>query len=207
MKKEVKNFERKDIFDYYNERSNPFIMLTTKVDITNVFKYCEKHGNYYATLTYVISLVVNEMDCFKYLGEGGKIYKQDVLNPSFTATFSDGQIGFFTCHYNKNYHEFINEYNVTKQRFTEQHTSIKYEDEGEFWVSCTPWFTFSSVIPPFDKSITIPQFVWGKFYGEQKSVYTDLMIMIHHGFADGRHVGEFLEKLNDKINRFNEIVK
>ena len=27
-------------------------------------------------------------------------------------------------------------------------------------------------------------------------IYTNLMIMIHHGFADGNHIGIFLNKLN-----------
>ena len=36
MMKEIKNFKRKELFDYYHNFDNPFIILTTKVDVTNV---------------------------------------------------------------------------------------------------------------------------------------------------------------------------
>lgn len=206
MRKEVINFERKDLFDYYNVRSNPFIILTTKVDITNIVNYCKEHKNYYATIGYFISLVVNEMDCFKYLYEDGKIYKYDYLNVGFTDTFEDEMLGFFTCKYNKCYHSFIEDYKNTKKLFNDNHESIKLKGEGEFWLSCMPWVEFTSVIPPFDKSITIPQFIWSKFEEENGKYYTNLMIMLHHGFADGNDIKKFLEKLNDKINRFDEII-
>lgn len=206
MKKEITNFKRKEIFDYYNERSNPFIILTTRVDVTNIFNYCKKNKNYYATVAYFISLVVNEMDCFKYYSENNKIYKHDYLNVGFTDMFEDGEIGFFTCKYNLNYHDFIEDYKKTKKIFIENNKSIKYKDEGEFWVSCAPWFNFSGFIPPFDKSITIPQFIWSKFDLQEGKCYIDLMIMIHHGFADGSHIKTFLEKLNDNINNFDNVI-
>lgn len=207
MKKEINDFKRKEIFDYYDERSNPFIIMTTKVDITPIFEYCKEHKNIYATISYFISLVVNEMDCFKYFSENGKIYKYDNLNVGFTDMFDDGEIGFFTCKFNNVYKDFIKDYKETKKRFTNNHQSIKLNGEGEFWVSCTPWNEFLSIVPPFDKSITIPQFLWCKFYEENGLVYTNLMIMIHHGFADGSHVARFIDKLNDKIRNFNEIIK
>ncbi len=207
MKKEIKNFKRKEIFDYYDKRSNPFIIMTTKVDITKIYEYCNKYKNIYATISYFISLSVNEMDCFKYYSENGKIYKYDILNVGFTDMFKDGEIGFFTCRSDKKYLDFIKEYKETKKKFLDEHRSIKLNEEGEFWVSCTPWTDFLSIIPPFDKSITIPQFLWSKFYKENNRVYTNRMSMIHHGFADGSHIASFLNNLNGKIENFNEIIK
>ena len=41
MKKEVKKFDRKELFDEYNKRNNPFIFITTQLDITNIYNYCK----------------------------------------------------------------------------------------------------------------------------------------------------------------------
>lgn len=38
MKTEITNYERIETFNYYNNKDNPFIYLTTKVDITNIHK-------------------------------------------------------------------------------------------------------------------------------------------------------------------------
>ena len=40
MRKEIENFERIDLFNNFN-RDNPFIFLTTKVNITNIYKNCK----------------------------------------------------------------------------------------------------------------------------------------------------------------------
>ena len=48
--------------------------------------------------------------------------------------------------------------------------------------------------------ITIPQFIWDKYENIGDKYYIDLMIMVHHGFADAYHVKLFLDKF-DEINQ------
>lgn len=206
MRHEVKDFKRKKLFDIYHERTNPFLIVTTKVDVTNIINYCKKHKNYYAAIAYFISLAANEIDAFKYRNEQDKIYKYDDLRINFTQMFNDNEIGFFSCETKENFKTFIEEFNEKQNLFFEKKEPIIYNDEGEIWVSCAPWFEFSSLVVPFDKKITIPQFIWSKYYEENGKTYTNLMIMVHHGFADGNHIRTFLEKLNDKFNKLDEIV-
>ena len=33
MKEEIKNYYRQDLFNYYHKRSNPFVFVTTKIDM------------------------------------------------------------------------------------------------------------------------------------------------------------------------------
>ena len=65
-----------------------------------------------------------------------------------------------------------------------------------------PWFEFNSAVPPFNKENTIPQFIWDKFKKENDIVKTNLMIMVHHGFVDGYHIGKFINLLQENINNF-----
>ena len=44
MKEEIKDYCRQDLFDYYHKRSNPFVFVTTKIDITNIYDYCKIHN-------------------------------------------------------------------------------------------------------------------------------------------------------------------
>ncbi len=206
MKNEVKDFKRKELFDMYHERSNPFLFVTTKIDITNIVNYCKKHKNYYATIGYFILLAANELDCFKYRLENNKIYKYDDLRANFVQMIDDDEIGFFGCDNKSSYKEFINEFEQNQDKFFKEKISYDSIDEGEVWFSCTPWFEFSSLVVPFDKNITVPQFIWSKFIEENDKVYTNLMIMVHHGFADGNHVGKFLKLLNEKIDNLDAIV-
>lgn len=199
MKKEIENFERLDLFWQYHKRDNPFVIVTTKVDITNIYQKCK---NYYPSIAYYITLAVNKVDNFKYRFIQNKFYKYDRLKPGFTELTNSKKIGFFSCEVleNESLEHFIEKYKMKKAKFLETEESMLNSEEDEIWLSCTPWFSFSSLVPPFDKNITIPQFIWDKFDIVGDKCYINLMIMAHHGFVDGYHISLFLSELNDIIN-------
>lgn len=199
MKNEIVNFERKDLFWQYHNRDNPFLIVTTKIDITNIYK---NFKNYYPALAYFITMAVNKIDNFKYRYIQNKFYKFDKLNPSFTDIKPNKEIGFFRCDidFHESYNNFLEKYKSVKEKFILNGEDIISLEENEIWVSCLPWFSFTSLIPPFDKNITIPQFIWDKFEFVDGKCYTNLMIMAHHGFVDGYHISLFLKELNDIIS-------
>lgn len=208
MRKEVKEFKRQRLFDIYDARSNPFLTFNTKLDITNIVNYCKVNRNYYATIVYVLLKTANEFDCFKYRKENGKIYKYEKLRANVTQMYNEDDIGFFYCD-GKNYKEFISNFISIQDDFIKNHIVQKRQEkrEDEIWFSCEPWFEYTSLVTPFDKSITIPQFNWCKFFKEDDKTYTSLMVMIHHGFADGNHMGKFIKRLKENIDNFEEIIK
>lgn len=203
MIKEIKDFKRKELFDHYHSGANPFVMITTKIDVTNVINYCKVHKNTYATLGYLISKTVNEIDAFKYRYKDGKIYYCDPIKPNFTDMYEDKTIGYFGFGYEEDYDEFINKFKISRQEFLEKKELITDNDIDEMWFSCSPWFKFTSLIPPFNKEVSIPQFIWDKYELDNGRYYVNMMIMVHHGFADGYHIGLFIESLNRNISEFN----
>lgn len=199
MKKEIENFKRKELFQHYHANTNPFSFVTTKVDITNLYQFCKKKRNFYATIGYYVALTMNQIDEFRCRYEDGKFYQYDRINPSFTQKFDDNTIGFFTCEMKDNYDEFIEEFLSVQEKFFQNHKSYSGSDAGEVWLSCEPWFHSTSLVVPFNKENTIPQVIWDKFSLEGDKCYINMMIMVHHGFADGYHIGKF-------INTFTEFV-
>lgn len=204
MKHEITNFDRIDLFQQYNKRDNPFLYLTTKVDITNIYKKC-KH--YYGSLAYFFNVAINKIDNFKYRYEDGKIYKYDEVRPNFTEMYDGENISFFSCEMKASYEEFMNNYLKVRDKFLH---NKKYQDDisnGEIWFSCFPWGNISGLITPYDKSITIPQFIWDKFSFENDHVFINLTIMVHHGFVDGHHIGLFLKYFNEINENIDEYLK
>lgn len=200
MRKEVKNFDRMDLFKHFHERTNPFSFVTTKIDITNLYRFCKKNKNVYATIGYYVTLAMNKVEAFKYRYEDGKVYYYDKLFPSYTQMFHDGNIGFFVCDIKDNYQNFVQEFHLVQEKFLEKNQSIEPEDQDVVWLSCEPWFNFTGCVPPFDKDTTIPQVIWDQFMIEEDKCYIDVMIMAHHGFVDGSHIGAF-------INEFRKLIE
>lgn len=204
MKQEINNFNRMELFKHYNSNTNPFSFVTTRVDITKLYNFCLKNKNYYATIGYYVAKAANLVEEFKYRYEDGKIVKYDKIHPNFTQMFDDETIGYFACELKDNYDEFINEYKEVYKRFLNTHTSINKNDGSEIWLSCEPWFQFTGVVPPFNKEITIPQVIWDKFSIEDGKCYIHMMIMIHHGFADGYHIGKFINTFKSLIDKIED---
>lgn len=206
MIKEIKNFKRKKLFEHYHSFDNPFIIITIKIDVTKVVEYCKKHKNFYATLGFLITKTVNEIEEFKYRYKDGKIYYCDEIISNYTEMYKDNTIGYFDVPIvpkDNNFAEYIENYIKIKNKFLEDNTYSPENNLSEIWLSCSPWFKFESLVPVFNKEITIPQFIWDKYENTNGKYYVDLMVMVHHGFADGSHIGKFIELLSQNINKFN----
>ena len=74
MKIEMKDYKRNHLFERYHQSENAFIILTTKIDVTNVVEYCNKNKRFYAPMGHLISKTVNEIDAFKYRYQNGELF-------------------------------------------------------------------------------------------------------------------------------------
>lgn len=178
----------------------PFMIMTIPVKITNVVKYAKVHGHFYATMGFLVGKAINEVDAFKYRFVDNKFYYYDKLAVNFTEKVQD-MLGFFDCD-ESDYDKFIEEFVIKKSKLGHYDDATEGNRQDVIWVSCFPWAKFNGLVSPHDKNITIPQFIWDKYEEVNGEYYCNLMIMVHHGFADGFHVGTFIERLNYYIDNF-----
>lgn len=196
--RQIDNFKRHELFQRYNNMQNPFIIMTVSVRVTNLVNYSKVHKHFYAMFGYLIGKAVNEVKEFRYRYVDSKYFLCDKVGVSYTEK-TDDEIVFFDC-FEEDREKFVSEYDKKKEQVLLLNKSIAEEREDVIWISCEPWFNFSSLVAPFDKSITIPQFIWDRYVEKDGEYYCNLMIMVHHGFADGQHIGEFLRILDEEIN-------
>ena len=196
---EVEDFSRKELFNHYNNMDNPFIIMTVPIDVTNIVEYCKVHKNFYATMGFVIGKAINHVDAFKYRYKDGNFYYANRISSNFTERV-DGSLGFFECD-SLEYNDFIIEF-LDKKSKLGKYSEGKEERMDVVWLSCFPWASFSSLVSPHDKSITIPQLIWDKYVLKDGRYMCNLMVMVHHGFADGYDVGMLIDKINYYIDEF-----
>lgn len=201
MTKEVENFNRQELFNHFNSGENPFLILTTKIDVTSVVDYCKIHKNFYPTMGYIITKTVNDIENFKYRYKDNKIYYCDVINSNYTQMIGE-DIGFFDVPYTDDYNKYIESFLDIQSKFINGEYNLFENVLDEIWLSCAPWFSFTGLIPPYNKENSIPQFIWDKYELVNGKYYINLMIMIHHGFADGSHIAKFIKLLNENIQKF-----
>ena len=203
MRTKIDNLDRINLFNHYNNETNPFLYVTTKIDITNIHKNCKY---YYPSIAFFLHKALEKIDNFKYRCEDNNIYYYDNLRLNFTEKKDDGNIGFFDVENIENYNDFMKEYQLKKEKLLNGEKLELNKDQGEIWYSCNPWFNITQLLTPFNKSIAIPQIMWDKFMFENGKVYVNLTIMVHHGFVDGFHLGEFIKKFEEIENNINDYI-
>ena len=202
MIKEIDKYEREEIFEHYHACDNPFLNITTKIDVTNIVNYCKKNKNFYATMGYLLCKTANEVDNFKYRYQDNKFYYCDDLITNYTDMYQDGNIGYFNVDYNADYLLYIEDFKKIKEQFLRDNNYGIDNKINEIWLSCVPWMKCSSIVSPFNKNCLIPQLIWDKYELENDIYYVNLTIVIHHGFADGYHLATFIKLLNENIQKF-----
>lgn len=198
-----KQFERKLLFDNYHKNTNPFIVITVPIDVTKIVSYCQIHKHFYATMGYLIARVINQIDEFKWRYEDGEFHYYPNITPNFTQRI-DNQITFFDVPYEQSYSSFIQNFDGIQNRVYQGEKCFSDNRSDTVWFSCVPWFSMQSLISPFDRDNTIPQFIWDRYEKKSEGYYMNLMIMVHHGFMDGYHIARFLELLKEEITCFGE---
>ena len=200
-KVDLKKWSRYETFKHYDMCTNPFIIVSVTIDITNLYNYAKKKElSIFSALGYMITKTANEFEEFRYRKKGNDIYLYDSLMPNFTENIEGKEIYYFDVEYvddivifDRNFKKIRDEY------YNNGEKKILINSLNEIWLSCVPWYSINSLIPPFDKENTIPQFIWDKFKKEEGRVTTNLMILIHHGFIDGYQIGTFYKKLEENI--------
>ena len=203
-KVDLSKWNRYDLFKHYDSCTNPFVILSVNIDITNLYNYAKSNNlSMYASLGYMITKTADLFDAFKYRREQDNIYIYENLIPSFTENLDGNNLFFFEVPYNNNIKEFNHNF-LQLREINKNNDNMEIDAKpNEIWFSCAPWFSFNSVVPPFDRENTIPQFIWDKFVIEENKVTTNLMILIHHGFIDGYKLGVFYKKLEENIKEIN----
>ncbi|MCX4249024.1 MAG: CatA-like O-acetyltransferase [Bacilli bacterium] len=206
MKTLVKDYDRKELFEYFNSKTNPFSFVTTKLDITKVYKYSRTHKNLYVTLCYLFTRAINKVDAFLYAYESGNFIKYDSLSPSYTEKLDNGNVAFISLNMADSLEEFIESCKLAKQELknTQKDVILNDPEKGAIWYSCLPWFKFTGVVPPYDAKVTVPQIIWDQFEIVEGHVYINAMIMAHHGFIDGSHIGLLIKSINEEFDKIGE---
>ncbi len=120
----------------YNDRTCAFSFITTKIDITKLYKLGKLKGTQFGVISYYISKVVNQIDTFKMRYEDGKFIHYDVIHPNYTEKLDDDLIGFFDNEYIENFDDFIARYKEQLKKFKTIRKSFCTHEQDAFWLSC-----------------------------------------------------------------------
>ncbi len=199
---DMDKWERREHYNLYMNKVVCGYSMTVDIDISNLQK--EK---LYPAMIWLIADTVNAIQEFRTCLQEDGLGVFEKMHPSYTIFNKENNL------FSEIYTEFDCDYKVFLQKYNNDLDC--YATKGglspkpgtpnnTFHISMLPWMTFNS----FNLNIQgqggylLPIFTMGKKYTQGGKTLLPLAIQVHHAVCDGYHVGVFLEKLQDKINKW-----
>ena len=201
---DLTKWPRKAVFEFYRDFDYPRINVCVDIDVTSCAQYLEVQNlSKFKTILWAISHVSNSIDELKYRIRNGDVILHDRVHPSFTVLTKDNLFAFCLAEYTQNIRLFFER---VEKGIQECRINPSLEEEpGQddlLYVSCLPWIHFTSISHPvkLDAGDAIPRISWGSFKEDKGKIIMPLAVQVHHGLADGYHLGKFFNRMQELVN-------
>lgn len=201
---DLESWPRKDSFEFFKTYHDPQFNICANVTITKTYEFFQATGiSKFIGMLWLISDAANAIAEIRCRIRGERVVEHHRVHPSFTWLNDDNTLTFCHAEYDQDAAAFFG--NVQKGiAGVERNPAVadNKEKDDVLYISCLPWINFTSVSHPLrvDDTRSIPRITWGKFFQDRDQWQMPVSIQLHHGLADGYHIGLFFEHLQAGLN-------
>ncbi len=193
----IDTWPRRDLFRFYNGLDYPHFNVCADIDITGLHHHCRQSGiSRFTGVLYGVSKIANQIEQFRQRIRGNQVVQHDAVHPSYTVLTEGNTFCFCETKFCEDI-DLFSERTSQAINSAKKNPSLKDEPgrDDYLFISSLPWVRFTSVVHPVHMSPvdSIPRITWGRFTESRKRVVMPLSVQVHHGLADGYHVGRFFE--------------
>ena len=198
-----KGTTRASAYELWMKAPNPMVTLFKTLDVTNLIKVSQKQGyKFNMLLTYCIGRAAGSIKEFYILPVGAKLIRYDSIAVNTIVKNKTGEVTSCDILYNDDLDQFNWEY----LRYTiETAETCVDRDLSE---NCMVIGTSAIIDTEIDGAVGMnsgifnnPFMIWGKYRKKWFKYYLPVSFQFHHTQMDGAHAGQFLESLQQEINR------
>ena len=204
MKVEIdpKDTTRAQAFSLWMTSPMPMVTLTKTFNIGKALKASKKRGiKFNALLCWCIGKAASRIKEFYTLPEGGLLYRYDSIAINVIVNNSKGGINSCDIAYSDNIEDFADEYNnLTAKAATECQSSF-LEECMIVGTSAMVHTELDSIVNQYTDKFCNPMVMWGRYRRSWFKVTLPISFQFHHVQMDGGHGAQFLELLQQEINK------
>lgn len=209
---DIENWKRKGHFDFFHRMDYPQFNICMDINVTNLIKFTKQNElSFYYSMVFVTTSVINMIDDFKYRIRGDEVVVHDKIHPSFTDMNKNGEDDLFkliTVELTDDIYEFekiAKETSENQQNYFEL-DKLTGRDDLVF-ITCIPWISFTHISHTIslNKNDSVPRISWGKYYKQGDKILLPFSVQVNHALLDGFHIGKYIEKLQEFIDKMNVI--
>ena len=198
-----KTWKRNMHCQIFQNSLEPQYCISLKLDITNFLKMVKKN-NYSFTFAFIYAVCkcANEIEEFRYRFLDDEVVLYDTIHTSFTYLDAETELfKFVSVPMQEDMETYIKAAEEKAKSQKEYFVAPPANDEFSF--SPLPWISYTHISHTISRNRTnsTPLFDWGKFFERESKIVLPFSVQVHHSFVDGIHVGRFVEKLQDYLNK------
>lgn len=199
-------WDRKEIFDFFSNISDPFYMVSFVMDVTELKAYTKRMDcSFYYSLIYLCNKALSSIENFMYTCIDDDIYVLDDRMPSFTDRNKNSDLfKIITIPMYEDLREFVNRANEANKQ-QDSFIDMSLEANNLAYYSCLPTLRLTALSNEFDlmnpllKDDNIPRICWGKYTENSGRLELTISLEVNHRFIDGVHIEKFASILEESI--------
>lgn len=192
-------WERREAYAFFSAMGQPCCSVTCELDVTPARAFMRQAGiPSYVGMIYLATKAANAVPELRVRVEDGQPCAYAVVHPSFTLLDEAERLRFCRARFSEDIRAFV-------AHAQERMALARAGDDGGLrncgqdvlYLSCLPWVHFTSVSHPMAMNgpDAIPRITWGRFTPRAGREVVAVDLMVHHGLADGLHMGRFMQAL------------
>jgi chloramphenicol O-acetyltransferase type A len=202
----IDEWSRKDQFDFFKDYDNPFFNICTEVDVSELHAFSKQNEfSFFLTSVYATLKAANLIEEFRYRIKDSGVIVHDQIHAGSTFLKDDDNFGFVYLTYKSSLNDFYTEAEQVLEQMKQEKETLdpRAEQDDLIHYSVLPWISFLSISHPrkYKTSDSIPKIVLGKYYEKHDQLIMPISIDLHHSLADGLHVANYLNKLQEILDQ------
>ena len=200
---EIEKWERREHYRFFRGMDCPQFNICAHLDLT-AFDHFRRERNlpFFSSLLYLSARAANEIKEFRYRIRGEKVIEHETVSPAITVLGKGDIFGYCTIEYDREAGGFIQTAGEAIARAKENPTIAEDPNRDDvIYYTSIPWISFTSISHPISlPADSIPRLSWGKYFPSGDRILLPYSVQVHHGLADGLHVGEHFTLLQDLLD-------
>jgi chloramphenicol O-acetyltransferase type A len=202
------NWERKEHFEFFSAFDEPFFGLVAQMEVSKAYRISKSENkSFFALYLHAALTAANSIEAFRMRLVEDQIVLFDEIHASPTLGRKNNTFGFSFIPYTQDFGIFqkqLNEANQVVQQTTGLCLSDNVYRKDVIHFSSIPWANFTGITHArhFKMNDSAPKISFGKVFEEGNHKKMSVAVFVHHAFADGFHVGAFLEAFQAKLNEY-----
>lgn len=189
-------------FAYFTAMNDPWAGATVMVDIDE-FKKATQGKPFFLSFLYCVIRAANRVpNLRRRLLDDGTVVEYDFCDPSYTAMKPDGVYVYCTVDKEPTDYESYLAYAAEMQKKVIDRGTLTEEGDilQHYFVSCVPWLPYIQIkMPGGLPQESNPRISWGKATVQEGRLKMPVAIFAHHALADGIHISQFYQYLDEEI--------